>query len=86
MAVGIDQREINIGDADVVDALFVQKEFGLKQHGDFLLGGVGSVQRHLEPIASGIPIGGFLTSLSGMNNSVLQLCIFSSYNLCVKNQ
>ncbi len=66
MAVGIKQRKINIGDADIVDALLVQEEFGLQQHGDFLLGGVGSVSVTLKRSLLGLPIGGFLTSLSGM--------------------
>src|SRR6185437_10322474 len=53
MAVGINQREINIGDAGIVYALLVQEKLGLKQHRDFLLGGVGAVQRDLETIAPG---------------------------------
>jgi hypothetical protein len=43
---------INIGDAHVVDSLLVQEKLGLKQHRDFLLCGVGSVQRDLEAITS----------------------------------
>jgi hypothetical protein len=53
VAVLINQREINIGDADIVYSLLVQKELGLKQHGYFLLGGVGAVQSDLETIAPG---------------------------------
>ena len=52
MAVGIYERKINIGYARVVYALLVQEEFGLEQHRDFLLRGVGSVQRDFEAIAS----------------------------------
>ena len=52
MTVGIYQREINIGDAYVVYSLLVQEEFGLEQHGDFLLCRMGSVQRDFEAITS----------------------------------
>ncbi len=54
MSVGIDERKINIRDANIVDALLVQEKFGLKQHGDFLLCAVDSVQRDFEAVASRI--------------------------------